>query len=122
MIRQAVCYNRANVKIVGHAAGQSMGYTGPSHHTLEDIALMRALPHARAPTRLIVGGDAVPVIGYMHRGHEKLFEQRDFRQITNLCSRMDWLSGFNNELPLALSVALAACGGDEAQQQMPPAP
>ena len=44
MIRQAVCYNRANVKIVGHAAGQSMGYTGPSHHTLEDLALMRALP------------------------------------------------------------------------------
>lgn len=44
MIRQAVCYNRANVKIVGHAAGQSMGYTGPSHHTIEDIALLRALP------------------------------------------------------------------------------
>jgi transketolase len=44
MIRQSVCYNRANVKIVGHAAGQSMGYTGPSHHTLEDIALLRALP------------------------------------------------------------------------------
>jgi transketolase len=44
MIRQAICYNRANVKIVGHAAGQSMGYTGPSHHTIEDIALMRALP------------------------------------------------------------------------------
>jgi transketolase len=44
MIRQSICYNRANVKIVGHAAGQSMGYTGPSHHTLEDIALLRALP------------------------------------------------------------------------------
>lgn len=44
MIRQAVCYNRANVKIVGHCAGQSMGYTGPSHHTVEDIALLRAIP------------------------------------------------------------------------------
>src|SRR5712664_1759648 len=29
---------------------------------------------------------AEPVIGYMHRGHEKLVEQRDFRQITNLLS------------------------------------
>jgi NADH-quinone oxidoreductase subunit D len=48
--------------------------------------------------------DAVPVIGYMHRGHEKLFEQRDFRQITNLCSRMDWLSGINNEIPASLAV------------------
>jgi transketolase len=45
MIRQSVCYNRANVKIVAHAAGQSMGYTGPSHHTLEDIAALRALPN-----------------------------------------------------------------------------
>ena len=45
MIRQSVCYNRANVKIVAHAAGQSMGYTGPSHHALEDIAALRALPY-----------------------------------------------------------------------------
>jgi len=45
MIRQSVAYNRANVKIVGHAAGQSMGYTGPSHHTLEDFAILRSLPH-----------------------------------------------------------------------------
>jgi NADH-quinone oxidoreductase subunit D len=48
--------------------------------------------------------EAEPVIGYMHRGYEKLVEQRDYRQITNLVSRMDWLSGINNELPLALAV------------------
>jgi NADH-quinone oxidoreductase subunit D len=48
--------------------------------------------------------DAQPIIGYMHRGYEKLVEQRDYRQITNLVSRMDWLSGINNELPLALAV------------------
>jgi len=45
MIRQSIAYNRANVKIIGHAAGQSMGYAGPSHHTLEDLAAMRALPN-----------------------------------------------------------------------------
>jgi len=45
MIRQSIAYNKANVKIVGHAAGQSMGYTGPSHHTLEDIATLRAIPN-----------------------------------------------------------------------------
>jgi NADH-quinone oxidoreductase subunit D len=47
---------------------------------------------------------AEPIIGYMHRGYEKLVEARDYRQITNLVSRMDWLSGINNELPLALAV------------------
>lgn len=48
--------------------------------------------------------EADPVIGYMHRGHEKLMEQRDFRQITNLLSRMDWLSGINNEIPASIAV------------------
>src|ERR687894_2308602 len=48
--------------------------------------------------------DAEPIIGYMHRGYEKLVEARDYRQITNLVSRMDWLSGFNNELPLAMAL------------------
>ena len=45
MLRQSVAYNRANVKIVGHAAGQSLGYAGPSHHSLEDISALRALPN-----------------------------------------------------------------------------
>jgi NADH-quinone oxidoreductase subunit D len=48
--------------------------------------------------------EAEPIIGYMHRGHEKLMEQRDFRQITNLLSRMDWLSGINNEIPASIAV------------------
>ena len=48
--------------------------------------------------------DADPIIGYMHRGYEKLVEARDYRQITNLVSRMDWLSNIQNELPLALAV------------------
>jgi len=48
--------------------------------------------------------DADPIIGYMHRGYEKLVEARDYRQITQLVSRMDWLSGINNELPMWLAV------------------
>lgn len=44
MIRLSVAYNQTNVKIVGHAAGLSLGYAGPSHHALEDISSLRALP------------------------------------------------------------------------------
>ncbi len=47
---------------------------------------------------------ARPVIGYMHRGFEKLAEYRDFRQIMALVNRHDWLSGFSNELGVALAV------------------
>jgi transketolase len=45
MIRQSVAYNKANVKIIGHCSGQSLGYAGPSHHTLEDVAAIRAIPN-----------------------------------------------------------------------------
>ena len=48
--------------------------------------------------------DATPVIGYMHRGFEKLAEHRDYRQIMALTNRHDWLSGFSNELGVALAV------------------
>jgi len=47
---------------------------------------------------------AQPVIGYMHRGAEKLFEARDYRQILVLANRHDWLSAFSNELGVALAV------------------
>ncbi|MEA2498563.1 MAG: NADH-quinone oxidoreductase subunit [Actinomycetota bacterium] len=48
--------------------------------------------------------DADPIIGYMHRGYEKLVEARDYRQITNLVCRMDWLSSLHNELPMWMAV------------------
>jgi len=47
---------------------------------------------------------AVPIVGYMHRGAEKLFEARDFRQILVLANRHDWLSAFSNELGVVLAV------------------
>jgi len=47
---------------------------------------------------------ADPIIGYMHRGAEKLFEARDYRQIIVLANRHDWLSAFSNELGVVLAV------------------
>lgn len=44
-IRTTVCLNQANVKIVGSHAGISVGPDGATHQMLEDIALMRVLPH-----------------------------------------------------------------------------
>ncbi|MBV9486133.1 MAG: NADH-quinone oxidoreductase subunit D, partial [Frankiaceae bacterium] len=47
---------------------------------------------------------AEPIVGYMHRGAEKLFEARDYRQILVLANRHDWLSAFSNELGVVLAV------------------
>src|SRR4051794_34129315 len=47
---------------------------------------------------------AEPIVGYMHRGAEKLFEVRDYRQIIVLTNRHDWLSAFSSELGVVLAV------------------
>lgn len=44
-IRNDIAYPKANVKIVGIGSGLSYGYNGISHHALEDLAVMRALPN-----------------------------------------------------------------------------
>jgi len=43
-IRVDVAYMKTNVRIVGVGAGFSYGAAGATHHSIEDIAIMRALP------------------------------------------------------------------------------
>lgn len=44
-IRTTIAYNEANVKIIGAHAGISVGPDGATHQAIEDIALMRVVPH-----------------------------------------------------------------------------
>lgn len=43
-IRVSVCYQHANVKIVGTHGGITVGEDGATHQALEDVSLMRGLP------------------------------------------------------------------------------
>jgi NADH-quinone oxidoreductase subunit D len=67
-------------------------------------------PSTHGVLRLIakVDGERItevePVIGYMHRGYEKLSEVRTYAQITAIVNRIDWVSGFANEVPFILGV------------------
>lgn len=45
--------------------------------------------------------NAEPILGSMHRGAEKLFESRDYRQILGLANRHEWLSAFSGEVGVA---------------------
>lgn len=47
--------------------------------------------------------DVQPVIGYMHRGYEKLAEVRTYPQITTIINRIDWVSGYANEVPFIVA-------------------
>lgn len=43
-IRTSVCYQHANVKVIGTHGGITVGEDGATHQALEDISLMRGLP------------------------------------------------------------------------------
>src|SRR5689334_24851641 len=66
-------------------------------------------PATHGTLRIIVKLDgeqvisADPVMGYMHRGYEKLVEVRTYPQVTTLVNRIDWLSSFANEVPFILA-------------------
>ena len=46
-VRNDVCYHNANVKIVIIGGGMAYGPLGVSHHSTEDLAIMRALPNLK---------------------------------------------------------------------------
>jgi len=44
-VRNSICYNNFDIKIVASHAGITVGPDGASHQALEDIALMRVIPN-----------------------------------------------------------------------------
>ena len=84
-------------------AGDSAG--GPG--LLINLGPAHPSAHGMLKLRLTLDGDRIataePEIGFMHRGAEKLFEARDYRQIIVLANRHDWLGAFASELGVALA-------------------
>lgn len=46
-IRNDICMQDLNVKLLAPGSGLSVGSLGPTHHTTEDIAMLRALPNLK---------------------------------------------------------------------------
>lgn len=88
-IRDDVCFQDLNVKIIGMGSGLSWSSLGPTHHTTEDVAVLRAIPN------LMILSPATPrqaaeclQIAYEHTGpvylrigmnHEKEFFEEGYR-------------------------------------------
>ncbi|MEU9042322.1 MULTISPECIES: NADH-quinone oxidoreductase subunit D [unclassified Kitasatospora] len=92
---------------IGAGAENVSGAAGTTDMVL-NIGPQHPATHGVLRLRLLLDGERIitaePVIGYMHRGAEKLFEARDYRQIIMLANRHDWLSAFSNELGVVLGV------------------
>ncbi len=87
--------------VVAVADGAHRVALGPDHPTLD------GLPRVG----LALDGDVVVAAqwrpGHVHRGAEKLFESRDYRQILMLVDRHDWLSAFCSEIGVAVGIERA---------------
>jgi NADH-quinone oxidoreductase subunit D len=71
---------------------------GPQHPSSHGLLRLRLTLHDDVVTA------AEPLVGAMHRGAEKLFEVRDYRQAMVLANRHDWHSAFASEIGVALAV------------------
>ena len=85
---------RLNVEIETEGMTLNIGPQHPATHgTLRLVA--------RLDGEQVV--EAEPIMGYMHRGYEKLTEVRTYPQVTTLINRIDWLGSFANEVPFILA-------------------
>ncbi|MGY6502689.1 MAG: NADH-quinone oxidoreductase subunit D [Acidimicrobiales bacterium] len=85
---------RVNVELETEGMVLNMGPQHPATHgTLRIVAKLDG-------EQVIT---AEPIMGYMHRGYEKLTEVRTYPQVTTLVNRIDWLGSFANEVPFILA-------------------
>ncbi len=63
-IRDNVCLHQLPVKLVGNGGGYGYGIMGATHHALEDVGAMRALPNLRIYVPLLAS-DVAPAVGQM---------------------------------------------------------
>ncbi|GII52461.1 NADH-quinone oxidoreductase subunit D 1 [Planotetraspora thailandica] len=99
---------RERVVGVGAGAGAVQAKELATEDMVLNIGPQHPSTHGVLRLRLTMDGERImaaePIIGYMHRGAEKLFEVRDYRQIIVLANRHDWLSAFANELGVVIAV------------------
>jgi len=92
----------------GHERGGGQGGGLATQDMVLNIGPQHPATHGVLRLKLTLDGERIvdcePIVGYMHRGVEKLFEVRDYRQIIVLANRHDWLSAFANELGVVLAV------------------
>jgi NADH-quinone oxidoreductase subunit D len=71
---------------------------GPLHPSTHGVFRMRVVLDGE------IIQDVEPIFGYLHRGVEKLFEQRTYKQSIPLSDRLDYVSAINNNWPYVMAV------------------
>ncbi|MCM8780782.1 MAG: transketolase family protein [Candidatus Omnitrophica bacterium] len=108
-VRNTICYNNFNVKIVASHAGITVGPDGSSHQALEDIALMRLIPNMKVivpcdgpQTRdAVIASLAIPGPFYIRLGRPK---------VPTIENKGEFVFGKAQVIKEGKDVAVIACG------------
>ena len=71
---------------------------GPQHPSTHGVFRMRVTFDGEVIL------DVEPIFGYLHRGSEKLAEERTYAQVVTLTDRLDYVSSMSNNLAYVLAV------------------
>ncbi len=108
-VRNTICYNNLNVKIVASHGGITVGEDGSSHQALEDINFFRAIPNMRivipsdAPEakEAVIAAYRTPGPFYIRLGRSK---------IPTLAARKKFSLGKGYTLKKGKDIAIISCG------------
>lgn len=110
-LRNAVCYNNFNVKIVATHSGITVGEDGASHQALEDIAILRSIPNIT----IVVPSDACEVRDAVMTAYQKpgpFYIRLGRAKVPAQClpHKQPFVLGKAERLVEGNSIAIVACG------------
>ena len=108
-VRNSICYNNFNVKIVATHGGITVGEDGASHQALEDINFFRAIPNMK----IIVPADAVQtreavIAAYQTPG--PFYIRLGRSKIPTIQNKNDFVFGRGQIIEEGKDLAIITCG------------
>lgn len=108
-IRNSICYNNVNVKIVATHAGITVGEDGSSHQALEDVNFLRAIPNIT----IIVPCDGRETRSAVIAAYEQngpFYIRLGRSKITTIETKKDFVVGKGYVIEEGKDLAIIACG------------
>jgi transketolase len=108
-VRNSICYNNANVKIVATHSGITVGEDGASHQALEDINFMRAIPNMK----IIVpcdGAEAKSAVIAAYENNGPFYVRLGRAKVNTLEQKKNFILGKGYQMCEGKDLAIIACG------------
>lgn len=109
-VKVDMAYSHENVKIIGVSGGVSYGALGSTHHSIQDIALMRAIPDLEVylPSD---GAQMVEMTKYLAKSNNPAYIRMGRGAVPMVYEgKAPFIAGKANQLKTGKDVAVIACG------------